>query len=150
MTTPQPCTLAKGERIHLKRSIDELFARGQSFVSYPLRVVYLLGPEPLEARGQIMVSVPKKYFRRAVKRNRLKRLVREAYRQGKHPWLSLLEAHGLYGRIAWMCVAKELPDYATVARAVDKALRRIARDRGLSPSEPISHQPSDSHDSPTA
>lgn len=119
------CRLPKRERIHLKRSIEELFRCGQSMLIYPLRIVYLHEERPLEARGQMMVSVGKKYFKRANKRNRIKRLVREAYRQHKHPWLETLEARGQYGRIAFANVAKDLPTYTQVERAVKKALERV-------------------------
>lgn len=128
-------TLPKAERLHLKRSIDELFATGRSFVSYPLRVVYLIDEAPLEARGQMMVSVSKRYFRRAHDRNRIKRLVREAYRTNKHLWLTTLAERGLYARVSWMSVARELPDYSQVERAVIKALGRIMLDEGLALSD---------------
>lgn len=117
--------LPKSERMHLKRSIEELFRSGKAFLIYPLRIVYLHSHSPLEARGQMMVSVGKKYFKRANKRNHIKRLVREAYRQNKHPWLELLKGQDLFGRIAFANVAKEMPTYTQVERAVQKALERI-------------------------
>ncbi|MDO4707703.1 MAG: ribonuclease P protein component [Porphyromonadaceae bacterium] len=119
------CRLPKSERIHLKRSIEELFHSGTAFLIYPLRIVYLHSTIPLEARGQMMVSVSKKHFRRANKRNHIKRLVREAYRQNKHPWLRVLEAQSLYGRIAFANVAKEMPSYAQMERAVKKSIDKI-------------------------
>ena len=62
-------TLSKEERLSWKRYIDLLFAKGQSFVAFPLRVVYLAVEEETLAPVSILVSVPKKKFRRAVKRN---------------------------------------------------------------------------------
>lgn len=117
--------LPKSERIHLKRSIEELYRCGDALLVYPLRVVYLHDTTPLEARGQMMVSVGKKHFKRANKRNHIKRLVREAYRQDKHPWLEYLASKGLYGRIAFSNVAKEMPSYSQVERAIRKALTKI-------------------------
>ena len=61
-------TLSKEERLSWKRYIDLLFAKGQSFVAFPLRVVYLAVEEETLAPVSILVSVPKKKFRRAVKR----------------------------------------------------------------------------------
>lgn len=124
---PLSYTLPKSERLHLKRSIDSLFAEGKSFVAYPLRVVYRMLEEVQPARSQMLVSVSKKYFKRANKRNRIKRLVREAYRLNKHPWLERLEEQGYYAHIAWMNVAKEEPSYREVEKAVQKAFWRIAR-----------------------
>ncbi len=122
-------TLPKRERIHLKKHIDELFAQGKGFVAYPLRVVYLLGKptasEEVLTPASMMVSVGKKYFKRANKRNRVKRLVREAYRLNKHSWIEWLEARGCEGRIAFMFVGKELPEYRDIDKAIRKAFSKI-------------------------
>ena len=53
-------TLSKEERLSWKRYIDLLFAKGQSFVAFPLRVVYLAVEEETLAPVSILVSVPKK------------------------------------------------------------------------------------------
>ena len=76
-------TLSKEERLSWKRYIDLLFAKGQSFVAFPLRVVYLPIEEEMPTRVSFMVSVPKKKFKRAVKRNLIKRRVRETFRVRK-------------------------------------------------------------------
>lgn len=126
--------LAKAERIHLRRHIQELFTSRQAFVSYPLRVVYLVSDQPLDARAQILVSVSKRYFRRAHDRNRIKRLIRESYRLNKHPWLERLAERGLYVQVALMYISRDLPPYESVERATTKALGRILRE--LSPTTP--------------
>lgn len=129
--TAQPKnTFTKAERLYLKKDIDELFARGQAFVAYPLRVVYLLGEEPRSARCQILVTSSKRYFKRANKRNRFKRLMREGYRLSKHAWLAQLEERGLFARMALMGIAKELPSYSEVEGAIHKTFKRIAKAQG--------------------
>ncbi len=120
--------LPKRERIYLKESIKEVFGKGKSFVSYPLRVIYLIDEEPLQARSQILVSVPKKYFKRAVDRNRIKRLVRENYRLNKNDLLPVLEAKGLYARLVFINVAKDLPSYKQESKGVKRALSRIIKE----------------------
>lgn len=79
-------TLNKAERLCSKKLIERLFAGGNSsFPAFPLRVVYMwLSPEESEAKVSIMTSVPKKRFKHAVDRNRVKRQIREAYRLNKH------------------------------------------------------------------
>ncbi len=74
----------------------------------------------------MLVSVPKKRFKRAVKRNRVKRLVREAYRLNKHE----LDAQliGLNINIAFVFLESELPTQKTITRAVLAALQRISTD----------------------
>lgn len=128
--------LPKSCRLHLRRSVEELFSKGKSFVAYPLRVVYLVDDSPPMgdlscARAQMMVSVSKKYFKRATKRNRIKRLVREAYRLHQAPLVDRLTERDRYIRIGWINVAREQPDYADVARGVRKGLRRIVEREGL-------------------
>lgn len=122
-------SLPKRERIHLKKDIDELFAHGKGFVAYPLRVVYRLEGET-EASAEVprlgmMVSVAKRYLKRANKRNRVKRLVREAYRLSKHSLIDWLASEGKRGRIAFVFVGKELPEYQDIERAISKAYGKI-------------------------
>ena len=86
-------TLGKKERLNSKTLIERLFSGGsKSFPAFPLRVVYM-SVEPVEedmAAASILISVPKKRFKRAVKRNLVKRQVREAYRKNKHLLLDAL------------------------------------------------------------
>lgn len=122
-----PAKLTKRERLHHKKPVEELFSTGQSFIAYPLRVVYLLEPQKAEARSRILVSAPKKHFRRATKRNRIKRLMRAAYRLNKTPWLEWLESNGLYARIAWSMISKELPEYKQIEQAIQKTFAKIQK-----------------------
>ncbi|MFM8451081.1 MAG: ribonuclease P protein component, partial [Haliscomenobacter sp.] len=71
----------KSERLKSRKEIGTLFKSGSSIGVYPLRAVWKVGQD-IEKMGalQVAVSVPKKKFRRAVDRNRLRRQVRESYR----------------------------------------------------------------------
>lgn len=75
--------LPKSQRLCSRLLIDRLFQPGgsKSFAAYPLRLVICTveGEE-----NQLLISVPKRNFRHAVDRNRVKRQVREAYRTNKH------------------------------------------------------------------
>ena len=80
-------TFRKQERIVSHQLIETLFEKGdsQSLAAYPLRVIYTQTERrPDCAETQILISVPKKRFKHAVDRNKVKRQVREAYRKNKH------------------------------------------------------------------
>ena len=84
---PEQLTLEKEERLSSRKSIEQLFVGGSahSLSSFPLRAVYrpLTEATPLTPHVRLLVSVPKRYFKHAVDRNRVKRQVREAYRRNK-------------------------------------------------------------------
>jgi ribonuclease P protein component len=106
--------------------MGELFLSGNSFLSYPLRIVWkIFGELPSESPAQAGFSVPKKLFKRAVDRNRMKRLMRESYRHHKAGlYASLYQSEK---RIALMMIyiAKEELPLAKVEPAVVKAIEKI-------------------------
>ena len=77
-------SLGREERVTGRTLVQTLFKGGasRSMSYYPIRAVYCFVDE--KAPTRILVSVPKRCFKRAVKRNRVKRQVREAYRLQKH------------------------------------------------------------------
>ncbi len=135
MTERKPNTLSKAERLCKKLIIDRLFAGGnKSMLAYPLRVVYM----PVEAGEEsvsMLISVPKKRFRRAVKRNRVKRQVREAYRKNKHALADFLQQKGMGMVLGFIWLDDKLYDSAVVESKVKNLLVRIVEK--LDPVEPI-------------
>lgn len=102
--------------------MDFLFGKGVSFVVYPLRVIYVEKQPVLKGEAAVLISVPKKKFKQAVKRNRIKRLIREAYRLNKQGLLQNLQEKKKGLLIGFLFVGKELPDWQLVETAVVKAL----------------------------
>ncbi len=86
MPAAEKLTLSKKERICSKKLINELFTgNGRSMTAFPLRVVYMKRTiDSGQPQAEMLVSVPKRYFKHAVDRNRIKRQVREAFRRNKH------------------------------------------------------------------
>jgi len=80
-------TFKKEERLCNKRLIDSLFHTGSSFLCYPFKVSWLFSNSPQPFPVQVLFSVPKKRFKRAVDRNLVKRRMREAYRLYKQQHL---------------------------------------------------------------
>jgi ribonuclease P protein component len=100
--------------------IAQLYKQGKRFTAWPLRVTW----QPTDEETQVLVWAPKSLFKRAVKRNHLRRLMREAYRL--HQDL-LGEEHFL---IAFNYMDKEEQSFAIIEKAVCKALRKVKGERG--------------------
>lgn len=118
--------LCKAERLHRKLIIDRMFAGGnaRSFSIYPLRIVYMPADE-LEATVSVLISVPKKRFKRAVKRNYIKRQVREGFRLNKRELSSLLADKGQKLAVAFIYQSDELYPTAEIMDKVRLLLIRI-------------------------
>ncbi|MCL4146459.1 UNVERIFIED_CONTAM: hypothetical protein GTU68_022661 [Idotea baltica] len=77
-------TLGKQERLKSKKLIEKLYREGKTVKVFPLRMVYLKISHTSNFPAQVGFSVPKRNFKLAVHRNKLKRLMREAYRLQKN------------------------------------------------------------------
>ncbi len=119
-------TLHKSERLDKKKVIERMFAGGSRSLSFfPLRVVYL-PVEELEVSASILVSVSKRHFKRAVKRNRVKRQIREAYRLNKQPLLDVLKENHCRMAIAFIYLSDQLVESSVIEDRMKTALARIA------------------------
>lgn len=103
-----------------------MFAGGsRSFSVFPLRVVYLPVGE-LDAPVSILVSVSKRHFKRAVKRNRMKRRIREAYRVNKQELLNVLAQKQIRLAVAFIYFSDDLVAFSVIEERMKTALARIA------------------------
>ena len=119
-------TLHKSERLDRKKVIEKMFAGGsRSFSVFPLRVVYL-PVEDLDVPVSILVSVSKRRFKRAVKRNRVKRQIREAYRLNKHLLSDALSGSQTRLAVAFIYLSDELVPSSVIEERMKIALSRIA------------------------
>ncbi|MBO5796313.1 MAG: ribonuclease P protein component [Bacteroides sp.] len=119
-------TLNKSERLHRKKQIEKVFAGGaRSFSLFPLRVVYL-PLDDLDADAAILISVSKRHFKRAVKRNRVKRQIREAYRKNKHLLLDTINGEKCKLALAFIYLSNELPETDVINNKMKVALQRVA------------------------
>ena len=117
MTSPQGHTLPKEERLCGKTIVSALISDGKWGTTPHLRYCWAAGRET--GCNRLMVSVPKKFFKRAVKRNLLKRRMREAYRLQKE----LLTATGVDLMLAYS--SPEIADFQTVYAEVTEILVRV-------------------------
>ena len=115
-------SFGKKEKLKSKVIIDKLFAEGHSVKKYPLRLVYLPLKNPSEKLNRAAVSVPKRSFKKAVDRNKIKRLMREAYRKNKY-----LVTNNLARPYALMFIytAREIWEYQDLLAKTEELLKRF-------------------------
>jgi len=124
-TQPVDRHFRKDERLCGEIRTEKLFSAGKGFIVYPLRVVYRI-PEPDEVVPvRILLSVPKKKIRLAVNRNRIKRLLRETYRNQKHFFVAEMEKKGIRLHVGFVYLSNEMPSFHELEEKMAAALRRI-------------------------
>jgi ribonuclease P protein component len=122
----------KSERLSWKRHIDRLFAEGKSFVSFPLRVIYLpVRKEPAVATVTVLVSVSKRKLRHAADRNFVKRRMRESYRLRKQDVFRSLAERDDALLMAFLYLGTQKGSFAVIDAAMEKALASLQRTLNL-------------------
>ena len=117
-------TFGKNERLCSRKQIEMLFASGKSFSAFPFRVQYLYVPRFDEAVSQVMFPVPKKRFKRAVKRNLIRRRAKEAFRLNKHLlYTGIPEGYTLIA--AFIYVDAAIQPYSSIHKGIMKAIDKF-------------------------
>ena len=130
-------SLSRAERLRSLSAIRRLFGEGQSGFVYPFRYNFLIHTDAPSASEESMIhsseyvkdmfSVPKRFHKRANKRNLLKRRSREAYRLNRTSLVESLSSRGLSVELALVYSAKECHSYKTIEYAVQRILEQVIK-----------------------
>jgi ribonuclease P protein component len=119
----------KREKLKSKTHIDTLFKEGKSVSAFPLRLVYMPSSQSDSMLSKTGVSVSKRNFKRAVDRNRIKRLIREAYRLHKSEYLSnILTPHAFM----ILYIGKEMPTLQELEKKMLVLFNKISNNKATS------------------
>ena len=115
----------KKEKLKSKKLIEQLFAEGVGVTNYPIKLVYLKTSHEDDSKCKVGVTVSKRNFKSAVKRNRIKRLMRESYRLNKH-----LIFNNIEGNFAFMFLylGKEMPSQSKITDAMIPLMRKFVNE----------------------
>ena len=116
-------TLTKAERLSSKVQIDKLLETGKSFHSGHFKIIWQETSEG-SVPAQIVISVPKRLFKKAVDRNRLKRLTREAYRKNKNILYENLNNKKILLMLVYR--AKKIVEYIEMEETIIIALKKLS------------------------
>jgi len=133
LPAPRKYTFPKEEHLCSKKRIEQLFNRkNPSLGVYPLRLTWVAAPARTTAPPQVLITVPKRAFKRAVDRNRLKRLVREAYRLNKHLLTEAENGHPV-AQLGILYTGKEKSELPLVEKKLISGLNRLLAEPMVQP-----------------
>lgn len=123
-----PNTFKKEERLCSHKTIADVVSNGHSFLVHPFRVSFLPSTHAGQYPAQILTGVSKRNFKRAVDRNRIKRLMREAYRKNKNILYTHLEKHNTKLAVMLIYIGKQLPEYQETEDKIILTLQRLCEE----------------------
>lgn len=114
----------KKEKLKSRKDLDALFNGGKSFLVFPVKVFYTYGDQA-PAAVKTGVGVSSRYFKKATDRNRVKRLLREAYRTEKSPLFETIEANAVSLNVFLLYVDKTLPEYDNLKKVMATVMQKL-------------------------
>jgi len=117
----------KKEKLKSKKQLDKIFASGKSFTVFPVKLIYNLVSDQ-DNVIKTGVGVSSRFFKKAIHRNRIKRLLREAYRTEKQPLHIHLNNSQKQLNIFLLFVDKSLPNYRFIREKMKLCIERLIQE----------------------
>lgn len=118
-------TFSKDERLRSRKLIENIIESGKSLSVSPFRFIWTITGLTTKFPVQIAISVPKRFFKRAVDRNRIKRMVREVYRKNKSGLYALLKSRNIQCALLVVFSGRKVPEYDEVEKKFLITLQRF-------------------------
>ncbi len=118
----------KEERLTNKKIINSLFIKGSSFFIYPFSIKWNIITATFKFPSQILISIPKRNFKKAVDRNKLKRLVRDAYRINKSILSESISDSDKKFVFTLIYTEKEIVDFKLIHEKIILILQRLLKE----------------------
>ncbi len=115
----------KDERLSGRKAIAELFDSGQAFTLYPFRVFWKVCETGIPVPARMAASVPKRSFKKAVDRNRIKRHIKEAWRYNKHILYKHLNENNIQLSVMLVYTQGDMPDHKLIAKKVEEVVSKL-------------------------
>ncbi len=120
-------SLGKNERLKSRKSIEQLFAEGKKIIIAPYRTLYLATNTVSDSPLRFGTGVSAKTFKRAIDRNRIKRLIKEAYRLQKKELQKKVIDGSIQLNVFIIYTGKEIPNYEEVYKKVGNILIKLEK-----------------------
>lgn len=117
-------TFPAKEKLKNKKVIEQLFVEGQGITDFPIKLLYIKSNFDDDTKIKVGVVAPKKKFKSAVKRNRVKRLLREAYRLNKHSVFNKIEGNFAF---LFLYLGNTIPNFDEVDRSINTLLEAFLK-----------------------
>jgi ribonuclease P protein component len=117
----------RNEKLKSRKLMQELFSKGKTFTVYPVKIFYMQPDGELDHPVKVGVGTSTRYFKKAVERNRIKRLLREIYRIEKLPLHKYLNSSGKQVVIFFLYVDKSMPQFSELKTKIHLALHKLIK-----------------------
>ena len=123
----KPFGFPNKEKLKSRKAIESLFASGHRFSVFPVMVWYKMAKHETGGSLHVGVSCSKKHFKKAVDRNRVKRLLREAYRLQKAELVEAVDNNSVKLEVFFVFIDKTLPTFPTIQASMKKCLASLQK-----------------------